>query len=128
MVQAEVAFVARAIRRIYRAMLVLAVLGTVVAGVGKGWAASAGFALGAAAAYLNFRWLHQLAEAIGPEGRRPPRRLALWLSLRYLLFGAGAYVIVKYFEVSPLALLAGFLVPVASVIAEILYELTYARA
>ncbi len=45
--------------------------------------------------------------------------------LRYGLLGLGGYVIVKVFGMNGIALLSGLFVPVAAVICEILYELTY---
>lgn len=45
--------------------------------------------------------------------------------LRYLLLGGVVFVIIKYFEVSFLAVLAGLLVSVAAIILEILYELIF---
>ncbi len=123
----DAAFAERALKRIYGIMLALGVAG---AGAGlwlRGSAWALGFAAGAAAAALNFRWLHQLAYAAGEGGRRPGRGLVFFLSIRYLLFGAAAYVIVKFFEVSLVAVLAGLLVAAAAVVVEILYELIYAR-
>jgi hypothetical protein len=49
------------------------------------------------------------------------------LGLRYVLLGAGAYVILKYTAISLPAALAGLFVPVAAVLIEILIELAYAR-
>ncbi len=114
------------IRRIYRWMLVLALGGEVVAlGVG-GLLAGGGFLLGAVASYFNFRWMVRLVEALGPDGKKPGKLLAVVLGGRYLLFGILGYVIVKYFGVSPLAAITGFLVVAGAVIFEILYELIYA--
>jgi hypothetical protein len=50
------------------------------------------------------------------------------LPLRYVLFGAGGYVIVKYFRVDVMAALVGLFVAVAAVMVEIIFELIYARA
>ena len=47
--------------------------------------------------------------------------------MRYILLGGGAYVILKYSAISLPAALAGLFVSVAAVIAEILFELAYAR-
>jgi hypothetical protein len=51
----------------------------------------------------------------------------VFLLLRYLLFAAVFYVIVKFLKITPVSLLAGLLVSVAAVMLEILYELIYAR-
>jgi hypothetical protein len=87
------------------------------------WAA--GFALGSAVSWLNFRWLKQMVYALGSDRARP--RTAVKLGFRYVLLAAGAYVILKYFMVSQLAALTGLFVSVAAVIAVIIFELVYAR-
>jgi hypothetical protein len=43
--------------------------------------------------------------------------------VRYLILGAILFAIIKFFEVSAVALLAGLLVPAAAVLVEIIYEL-----
>ena len=89
-----------------------------------------GFLLGAGASYLNFRWLKRLVDSLGAtavSGRPPRARVAVFLGLRYLLLGAGAYVILKSSAVSLPAALAGLFVSVAAVVLEIVFELVYAR-
>jgi hypothetical protein len=121
------AFYERAVRRIYINMVWLSAAGAVAAAWRAGWPWAAGLLIGAAASAVNFRWLHQFANAIGP-GRRPSnKRLGLFLSLRYLIFGAVAYVIVKYLKVNLMAALVGLFAAVAAVLLEMLYELIYAR-
>ena len=124
----EELFYRRALRRIYRNLVALTLAGSLVALLWKGWPWGLGFLLGAAASTVNFRWLHQLVDSLGPGGRRPSKKLVAFVSLRYLLLGLIAYVIVKYFGVNLTAALAGLLVVVAAVLLEILYELIYARA
>jgi len=114
------------LRRIYRWMLVLALAGTVVALRVGGITAGCSFLLGSTASYFNFRWMVRMVEALGPHGRKPGKLLAVVLGGRYLLFGILGYAIVKYFGVSPVAALAGFLVVAGAVMFEILYELIYA--
>ena len=116
---------AGALARLPRAMAAVAAAGSLVLLLARGWTWGAGFAIGAAASWLNFRWLKQIVEALG--GARPRRRLALLLGLRYLLLGAGAYVIVRFSAISLPAALAGLFVSVAAVIIEILIQLAYAR-
>jgi hypothetical protein len=118
-------FFERALRRISRSILVLALAGTAALFLWGGWRWGTGFAAGAAASWLNFRWLKQLVDALG--GRRPRARLVFFLAARYLLLGAGAYAILRYSEISLSAALAGLFVPVAAVLFEILFELVYAR-
>jgi len=118
----------RAIGRMRVAMLWLAGTGALTAWIWRGWPWALGFAAGAAASLLNFRWLHHLVASLG-EGRRAPRkRLVFFLAGRYLLLGLCGYVIVKVFGLSLAAALIGLFVAVAAVILEIVYELIYARA
>ena len=91
----------------------------------RGWSWGAGWAIGTAVSALNFRWLKQLTEAIGGQAAKP--RKAVFLGMRYVLLGGGAYVILKYSAISLPAALSGLFVSVAAVILEILLELAYAR-
>jgi hypothetical protein len=54
------------------------------------------------------------------------KRHAILFGLRYLIFGAAVYVIVKFFQINAVAALIGFLTAVGAVVLEILYELTHA--
>jgi len=121
----ETAFYQRALRRIYVAMACLGILGGTGVGIWKGWRPALAFLLGAAASGLNFRWLHQVVGAMGPDARPAPRRVYAFFAVRYLLLGAGGYVIVKVFGMNAIAALAGLFVPVAALIVEILYELVH---
>ncbi len=84
-----------------------------------------GFLVGAAASYLNFRWLRQMVAGFG-AATRIRKRHAVLFGLRYLIFGAAVYVIVRFFQISAVAALVGFLTAVGAVIFEILYELMHA--
>ena len=120
---------AGAAERIARATLALGGAGAIAALLIDGWGAAGGFLLGAAASYLNFRWLKRGVEALGSaaSGAPPRARVAVMLGLRYLLLALGAYVILKGSVISLPAALAGLFVSVAAVILEILFELVYAR-
>ena len=111
--------------RIFKVMLVLAAGGAMVALVWRGWAAGAGFALGAAVSWLNFRWLKHVVDGLGSKRARP--RLALLAGFRYLLLGGGAYVILRYSSISLPAALVGLFVSVAAIIVETVFEVMYAR-
>lgn len=126
MAAAEAVFVERALRRIFRGMLVLGGAGTLAALWLSGWRGGLGFLVGATGSYLNFYWLDRLVEGLAPGGRRPRRWLLFFLATRYLLLGLGGYVIVRVFGLSLIAVLIGLFVPVAALIVEILYELTHA--
>jgi hypothetical protein len=82
------------------------------------------YLLGAAASYLNFRWLKRVVDALGGAlTARPSPKFAILIGLRYVLLGAGAYAIVNFTSLSLPAALIGLFVPVAAVIMEIVFEL-----
>jgi hypothetical protein len=99
--------------------------GTVAAFAWKGWGAGGGFALGAAISWLNFRWLHQIVEALG--GKAVRKGLAAIAGGRYLLLGGAAYAILRFSKISRPAALSGLFVTAAAVIVEIIIELRNAR-
>jgi len=117
----------RAMRRIYIHTLWLSLAGTAVVA----WLMSPewgfGFLLGGATSALNLRWLHRLVDGIGPGGKKPSKSLGALLSVRYLLFGAFAYILIRYFRVNLIGVLIGLFVAVAAVLVEMMYELIYAR-
>jgi len=116
-------FYGRVTSRIFRAMLVIAGAGTIVALVWRGWTVGAGFALGAAISWINFRWLKHAVD--GLSGHRAPPRLAVLAGFRYLLLGGVAYVILRYSSISLRATLVGLFVSVTAVIVEIFFEVVY---
>jgi hypothetical protein len=120
-------FFDKAYRRLNVFLAVFSGLGAVGAFALDGVRGGAGFLVGAAFSALNFRWIKQLVHALGAKG--PPRKAwqAVFFGMRYFLFGVLAYGIVKVFGINILSVLAGLLVAAAAVIAEILYELIYAR-
>ncbi len=119
-------FYDRAVERISKLMFALGAGGTLTVWAWRGWTWGAGFALGAAASWLNYRWLKNVVDTL--TGRRPKsRRVLVFAGLRYLLLGGGAYVILRYSKISVAATLAGLFVSAAAVITEILIELLYAR-
>ena len=119
-------FFEHALARIGKAMFAIAAAGLVLAWAWRGWRFGAGFALGAGASWLNFRWLKQIVDALGSS--RPTRkRVAVLAGLRYALLGGGSYVILRYSPVNLMAAMVGLFVAVAAVIVEICFELVYAR-
>jgi ATP synthase I chain len=119
----------RAVGRILRLTLGLTVLGAAAYFMKAGWRGGCGFLLGGSISYLNFRWIKRTVYALGQAaGGKPPRTsVAVFLGLRYLLLGAGAYAILKFSEISLIAALVGLFVPTAAVILEILIELISAQ-
>ena len=115
----------RAVARIWKLMWAIGAGGALALVVWRGWWWAAGWALGTAVSALNFRWLKQLTDAIG--GTAAKQRKAVFLGLRYVLLGGGAYVILRFSAISLPAALSGLFVSVAAVIIEIILELAYAR-
>lgn len=109
-------------------MSVLTLAGSLSAFQIGGWRWVTGFLLGAAFSALNFRFFRRIVDAVGSSaGRSRPRSgSAVFLGARYLLFGLAGYAILRFFDASIAAALAGCFVCVAAVILEILYELIYA--
>ncbi len=122
------AFFDRALARIHSLVALLATAGLIAAALHGGWRWAAGFLLGAAASWINFRWLKQMVNSLGPQAAdKPPRaRVAVFLGLRYLLLAAVGYAILNYSTISLAAGLIGLFVPAAAVILELLFELIYA--
>ncbi len=114
----------RAAARIGRAMVVIAAAGTLTSLALLGWQIAAGFLLGAALSGLNFRWLKKLVEGLAMK--TPPRSRYI-LAFRYVLLGAGAYVIVRFTPISSTAVLVGLFVLTAAVFVEVIFEIVYAR-
>jgi hypothetical protein len=115
----------RAVARIWKLIWAIGATGAVALVAWRGWWWGAGWAIGTAVSALNFRWLKQLVLAIGGEAAKP--RKAVFLGMRYVLLGGGAYVILRFSAISLPAALSGLFVSVAAVIVEILLELAYAR-
>ena len=117
-----------ALRRIARGTVVLAAAGCLACLILRGWRWAVAYLLGAAASYLNFRWL-KVVDALGAAlAARPSPKFAILIGLRYVLLGAGAYAIVNFTSLSLPAALIGLFVPVAAVIVEIVFELIYASS
>jgi hypothetical protein len=121
--EADRAFYERAMARLYRWIMLAGALGTVAVLAFWSWRAAIAFAFGAVASYYNFKWLHEVVEAMGPNARPTRKRVFVLVGLRYALIGVGGYVIVKVFGMNGLAAVVGLFVPVAAVIAEIIFEL-----
>jgi hypothetical protein len=114
-----------ALPRIHKATFAIAAGGVIGALAWRGWTWGAGFALGALASWLNYRWIKQVAYAVGTPN--PPKRIVVMFGLRYLLLGGGTYAILMLSKVSTTAMLVGLFVSVAAVIVEIIIQLAYAR-
>jgi hypothetical protein len=115
----------RTASRVLRTMLLIAIIGSLVALLWRGWRYGLGFGAGALASWVNFRWLRGFVRGIGPGGK--PNAFMLLVTLRYLLLAGAAYVILRYSKLSLAAIFAGLFVSLAAVIVEVLIQLTYAR-
>jgi ATP synthase I chain len=116
----------RAAERIARNMVWLAAAGAVLAWAVAGWRWSAGFLLGAAISFVNYRGLKRVVERLG--GQAPGRRSfgALRFILRFVLLGGAAYVILRFSSVNVLAVLVGLFVLIVAVFIEAASEIFYA--
>ena len=121
-------FLEHALNRINGWMLALMIAGTAGAAWVSGWRGMVGFFLGAAVSYFYFRWIKQVVDALAPGARPPRKRILVLLVLRYAIFGAAGYLLVKYLGISLAAALAGLSVSVAAVLVEMVYELVFVRS
>lgn len=115
----------RALGRIGHMMLAIAAGGAIAAAIWRGWSWGAGFALGAAASWVNYRVLKRMVNNLGTDGRGRSG-VAIMAGMRYLVLGSAAYVTLHFTRVSLPAALAGLFVPTGAAILEILFELIYA--
>jgi hypothetical protein len=116
-------FYERVTTRIFRVTLAIAGAGTLAALAWRGWRVGAGFALGSAISWINFRWLKHAVDSLSGKRARP--RLAVLAAFRYLVLGGAAYVILRFSSISLGATLAGLFVSVTAVIVEIFFEVVY---
>ena len=114
----------RAAARIVRSVAALGGIGTALALAGWGWRAGAGFLMGALISGVQYIWLKALVDALG-SGKKGGRGLRM--ALRFLSLAGVAYVIFRLIPVNPAAILAGLFVLTAAVLAEVIFEIVYAR-
>jgi hypothetical protein len=120
-------FYDRAIARIFRLTIVAGLAGMAVTALKFGIRNGAGFAVGALLSLFSFHTIRGVAYSLGGDSNRRTALFALLFLSRYALIGGMIYVIVKYLEVSPMALLAGLFASIAAVLAEVLYELVFSK-
>jgi ATP synthase I subunit len=114
----------RAEARLPRWMAACAVVGVVAALAAGGVRPAAAFALGAALAVLNYRWLHQAVETIfGEDHTRVPRGVVAKFAVRYPLAFAAVYLFYRTGWLPFGAILAGLFVPVVGAIIEAVTQL-----
>jgi hypothetical protein len=121
-------FYERALRRIVWLTVGIGLAGSLAVLIARGVRPAAGFVLGSAISLANFEGVRRLAGSLDPA-RRPRRKTAALLVLRYAPIAAAVYVIVEILGVTLAAVLWGLLAAFGAVILEVLYELIlYARA
>ena len=121
-------FYSGALRRIARAMPVLAALALPLLLWRWRWPVAAGFAFGAVLSVYNFRSLSRSVEALanritGEGSRESGGMIVVLLVLRYLVIAAGAYVIFKSSVAAAYGLLGGLFLPIAAIGCEAVFEL-----
>ena len=121
-------FYARAVARIPRFMLLLAVILSTAAWLRFGWKIALGFACGCAIAYLNFHWLERVVSALADRATQSgyPQAsggVVFRFLMRYFLMALAAYAIFSVSPASLYGLFAGLFLPVAGIACEAIYEL-----
>ncbi len=125
------AFYRAAERRIELVTAGLGTAATLAAAIRWGWRAAAGVALGAALAWVNYRWLKQgvgalaqlfVSQAGAAEVRIPKRVFVKFLGRFALLVGI-VYVILSRSWLPAVAVLVGLFSLVAAVLIEVVFQL-----
>ena len=121
------AFLDRALPRIRRILLALAMAGTLACAVLYRWQVTAGFVAGAVIAIVNQRWLERAIAALGERITREQSGerggvIVVRAVLRYLLIAAGAYVILNVSRAALYGFLGGVCLPIAAVACEVAAE------
>ncbi|HLY67723.1 MAG TPA: ATP synthase subunit I [Chloroflexota bacterium] len=121
------AFLDRALPRIRRILLALAVAGTLACLIFFRRQVAAGFVVGAVISWLNQRWLERAIVALGERitqqqsGERGGL-IVVRAMLRYLLIAAGAYVIFNVSLMGLYGFLGGLFLPIAAIACEVAAE------
>jgi hypothetical protein len=120
-------FYAGALRRILRVLLVLGALAPLVVWWFYGFATAAGFFLGSALSWLNFKWLVRGVEGlvdriVDAQSRERGASIVFRFLLRYILVGMVAYAIFRGSSQAFRGFLFGLGLPVAAILSEAAYE------
>lgn len=125
--QAE-SFYARALVRISRCMVVLAVGISILVWVFWGFQKAAGFAAGAAISYLNFAWLKRAVVALSDriiqagDSKRGGGGVVAKFLLRYLVAAVAAFLLYRFSPATMPGFFAGLFLPVAAILCEAAFE------
>jgi len=120
-------FYQRALARIWWLTIGFGAAGSIAVAIRYGLRTAFGFAVGAAISVFNLETFRGLAGSLGGEVNKRAITYGILFVIRYGLIGGAVYVIVKYLEVSLMAVFAGLFVSAAAVLAEILYELGFSK-
>jgi len=121
-------FYDRALERIRKFMVALAVAGLLACMILFRWPVVAGFATGAVVSYVNHRWLERAVEAVGEriatgQSRERGGGIIFRAVLRYVFVAAGAYVIFNVSRIGLYGFLGGVCLPIVAVACEVAVEL-----
>jgi len=111
--------------------LIFGAIAGVLVGLRHEWRWGMGIMIGAALAWLNFRWLKQGLDALtqtiadeAPRGKRAVPRAAYFKALfRYALIALSVYVIFKYLKVPVLSMVFGLCALGAATLAVSVHEI-----
>jgi small-conductance mechanosensitive channel len=125
-------FYSRAERRIEYFTLGLGILAALAAAGKWGWRHGVGILVGAALAWINYRWLKQGLDVLAQlavaqadaEKVRIPKRVYVKFFARYALIIAVVYVILRGSLLPVAAVLGGLFTLVGAALIEMLYQLT----
>ena len=96
-------------------------------GIYSGWRGALGFALGAFFSWWNFSRLRALVETLGTPDSSGLLGAIAWVLFRFILLVAGAFVMLKFTQISLSAACFGLFLSVGAVVLEAIFDLTYAR-
>ena len=124
-------FYAAALRRIEYLTVGIGILATVAVAIHWGIRAGSGLAIGAALSWINFRWMKQGVTTLAllsvaqehADKVRVPKGIYFKFLGRYVLVIAGAYVILRSFDLPIVSLLAGFGAVVVAMLSEMIGQL-----
>jgi hypothetical protein len=121
---AEQRLLAGAERRMGAYILMFLPVGIGVAAWKWGWAMAAAFGFGGALAYLNYKWIVAVADAlVRAQKAAVPRRTYVKLFLPLALLVAVLYVIFSRSWLSVAGVLAGLSLLILGVLMELVYEI-----
>jgi len=124
-------FYAAAERRIEYLTVGIGIVGAAAVAIHWGIKSGLGLAIGAALSWINFRWMRQGVTTLavlstaqeGAHKARVPKRIYFKFLGRYILVIAGAYVILRSFDLPVASLLSGFGAVVVAMLSEMIGQL-----